>query len=541
MNNPFDYRPDKACEEAFKSLIQCIKRLKENPTEANLNFIREIDAGKMLGVLIASDAQQIHHALYAFSGQLGGGGFNFAGFVGPVFDYLEPEGYFKRQEADISRLNIEIKKYESEILPGIRSEYEKAMVPLESEVTLFREKCRRSKAERAERRRTGGLNAEDEAEMIRQSQFEKAELQRLKKRLALRLEPFSQSLREAEEHLEFLKAKRRKDSEDLQDRLFSDFILLNAKGENKSLKEIFADTSFGIPPSGAGECCGPKLLQEAYRRGWKPEAMAEYWYGKPKGGEVRLHGMHYPACRGKCLPVLGWMLQGLDVIPPLTDDFSSQTNYEPEIVFENQWFCVLEKPSGMLSVPGKGHALSLEQWLTQHYGSDKDVKLAHRLDRDTSGLVIAAFGEESLKIMRKLFATRNVKKTYLAELEGDYRELGHDAQGCIRLPLAPDYLDRPRQLIDFVNGKEALTYYEFSGVSEGRSRIIFHPHTGRTHQLRVHAASEAGLGMPIVGDPLYGLSNKNADRLRLHSFKIEFTFPVDNRRYTFESKLEPFL
>ncbi len=266
--------------------------------------------------------------------------------------------------------------------------------------------------------------------------------------------------------------------------------------------------------------------------------MAEYWYGKPKEGEVRIHGEHYPACRGKCLPVLSWMLQGLDIDPPLNGRYVSTPSHTPEIIYENHWFCVVNKPSGMLSVPGKAAAFSVQQWLEEKYGPDRCVKVAHRLDQDTSGILIATFGQLPFKVMQSLFAMRRVKKTYIAELDGNYESLDIARKGRIELPLSPDYLDRPRQHIDFDEGKEAVTDYEFISASEGRSRIMFHPLTGRTHQLRVHAASELGLRMPIAGDRLYGKNGgTDSPRLLLHAQKIEFTFPIDKQTYCFESPL----
>ena len=372
--------------------------------------------------------------------------------------------------------------------------------------------------------------------MTRQSQHEKAELHRLKKRVAVELQPLAAALKEAEARLGEMKEKRRSDSEALQKWLFTNFRLLNARGESRSLSEIFAETPLMIPPSGAGECCAPKLLQAAYLHGWHPESIAEYWYGKGKDGEVRIHGEHYPACRGKCGPVLGWMLQGLSVEPPLDGDRMGAPHEEPEIIYENEWFCIVDKPGGMLSVPGKGRAISVQQWLEERYGADRKVKVAHRLDQDTSGLLIATFGDTAYKVMQSCFATRQVRKTYVALLEGDYESLGIARTGHIDLPLSPDWLDRPRQRVDPEEGKETLTDYEFTGVADGHSRIIFHPLTGRTHQLRVHAASAMGLGMPIAGDRLYGLNKGNGhERLHLHARTLEFTFPIDGRHYRFDS------
>lgn len=535
MNNPFDYTPDKACDDAFRSLILRLEALKGYDSPEDAAFIRELEAGKMLGVLIAVDADGVRHTLYAFSGQIGCRGFHHEGFVEPVFDYLQPDGLFKMKERDISRQNIEISRFEQNDLASAQREYEQAKAVAYAEVDAYREKCRLSKQARSRRRDSGLADEAEIAEMIRQSQFEKAELHRIKKRVEERLNPFAERLKQAEARLESMKAARRSDSEALQDWLFSHFRVLNAQGESRSLSEIFATTALGVPPSGAGECCAPKLLQAAYVRGWHPLAMAEYWYGRPKRGEVRIHGGHYPACRGKCLPVLGWMLQGLNVEPPLGRDASAGRVYEPEIIFENQWFCVVDKPSGMLSVPGKGMAVSLQQWLADRY-PERSVKMVHRLDRDTSGLIIAAFDPESYRILQSLFATRRVRKMYEALLDGDYLTHGIPKRGHIDLPLSPDWLDRPRQRVDHDEGKPAVTDYEFVGHSGGRSRIAFYPLTGRTHQLRLHAASCHGIGMPIAGDPLYGRNGgAGAPRLMLHARKVEFTYPVDGRRYSFES------
>lgn len=536
MNNPFDYTPSTACDEAFRKLAIRIETLKKSDNPSDVRFWRELQDGKMLGVLIATDSLGKQHALFAFSGQIGDAGFHYDGFVGPVFDYLQPDGYFKSKEAEISRMNIEIDLFENETLPEIERDYIRAKRPLDAEVALLKEKNRLAKLERSARRKSGLADATELTGMIRQSQYEKAELHRLKKRVSAELESFATALRDAQCHLEALKEKRRAESEALQKWLFDNFQLLNARGESRNLSDIFAETPVGIPPSGAGECCAPKLLQAAYIMGWQPQAIAEYWYGKPKEGEVRIHGEHYPACRGKCLPILKWMLQGLEIVPPIDSEPSSGSLPEPDIIFENRWFCVLNKPSGMLSVPGKGKSESIQHWLEIKYGAQSEVKVAHRLDQDTSGLLIATFGQLAFKVVQSLFARRRVNKTYTAVLDGDYEYLAIPKAGRIELPLAADWLDRPRQRIDHESGKEAVTDYEFIGVSYDRSRILFHPLTGRTHQLRVHAASEMGLGMPIAGDRLYGINGgKDSERLLLHANKLEFTFPIDRNHYCFES------
>lgn len=535
MNNPFDYTPDTACDEAFRKLTSELEALSFSRSPEDVALCDELKGGKMLGVLIAADAGGVSHTLYAFSGQLGAAGFHHPLFVEPVFDYLKPDGYFKSEERRISRMNTEIAIFEKGELAEAAASLEHNRVLLEAEVAAYREICRNSKCERDRQRAAGVSDPQILAAMTRQSQFEKAELQRLRKSVAQRLSPFADRLREAEATLAAMKERRRAASEALQQWLFDNFKVLDANGQSCSLSVIFSDSPMRVPPSGAGECCAPKLLQAAYLRGWRPLALAEYWYGPPKHGEIRIHGHHYPACRGKCLPVLTHMLQGLELTPPLESDDVANL-HSPEIIYENSWFCVVDKPSGMLSVPGKGRAVSLQQWLEKRYGADKVIKMAHRLDRDTSGLIIATFGEQAYKTMQMLFATRQVGKSYVALLDGDYLERGIPQCGRISLPLSPDWLDRPRQRVDFEEGKEAVTEYEFTEVSSGRSHVIFRPLTGRTHQLRMHAASHAGLGMPIAGDPLYGIKNESTpSRLMLHAASLRFTFPIDGKTYSFRS------
>lgn len=547
MNNPFDYIPDRDCEAAFGELLARIARLKESGEPHDVRFCRELESGKMLGILVAADGSGARHTLFAFSGQIGEGGFRHPGFVGPVFDYLQPEGYFKTKEAEISRRNADIALMQKE-MERLSAELDSAKAEADRAVAAFRERCRLSKESRERKRLSDTLGEEEKAELIRQSQFEKAELHRLKKRTTSELAPLSAELEEARARLRTMKEERKAESERLQAWLFKEFKVLNALGEERSLGEIFAGTTAGIPPSGAGECCAPKLLQAAYLRGWTPLSIAEYWYGRPKSGEVRRHGEHYPACRGKCLPVLSWMLQGLTVEPPLDSSLIEERTYEPKILFENEWFCVVDKPSGMLSVPGKGRAVSVLEWLEAKFGPTPagkrgQVKAVHRLDRDTSGLLVFAFGEQAHKTLQGLFAQRKVSKTYVADLEGDYRTHGLPRTGTVSLPLSPDVYDRPRQKVDPEGGKLAETQYEFTEATSTHSRVIFRPLTGRTHQLRVHAASAQGLGMPILGDTLYGHRQPaappsvTADRLHLHAHRLEFDFPLDNRPYTFISPL----
>lgn len=316
-------------------------------------------------------------------------------------------------------------------------------------------------------------------------------------------------------------------SAELQEWLFRQYKVLNARGECLDIADIFARRGL-VPPSGTGECAAPKLLQYAYLHGLKPVAMGEFWYGRPHGSQVREHGRFYPACTGKCGPLLNFMLEGLDVDPnPMDREFHTR---EPEIVYIDADIIVVNKPAGMLSVPGRIPVISLLERLREEYGR---VYSCHRLDMDTSGLMVYARNMESREDLEDQFARRVVKKTYRARLCSAPTPFNRARKGTIALPLTLDYYDRPRQMVDFTAGKFAVTRYEvISELPNGEIDIHFYPHTGRTHQLRVHSAHPLGLGRPIKGDTLYG-SPESGDRLYLHSESIEFLHPSDGDTMSF--------
>jgi tRNA pseudouridine32 synthase/23S rRNA pseudouridine746 synthase len=334
-----------------------------------------------------------------------------------------------------------------------------------------------------------------------------------------------------------LKERRKWMSEDLQLWLFQQYRMLNAYGEERDLLEIWHDyhsqkvrKKFPYPPGGTGDCCAPKLLQYAYQQGWKPLCMAEFWMGASPKAEVRHDGQFYPACRGKCLPILTWMLRGLDVEdnPQESDSTLYPLGTTPvnlDIRYEDQWLMVINKPTGLLSVPGRESRLSVWSIIRQHYADSDDWALAHRLDMGTSGLLIITKTREAYALMQEQFAARKVQKTYIALLNGVPKE----SHGTISLPMKADPLDRPRQVVDEENGKTAVTDYEVLSVKDGITRIELHPHTGRTHQLRVHCAHEQGLGIPILGDDLYGTK---ADRMYLHAQEITFCHPITREQMT---------
>jgi len=315
-------------------------------------------------------------------------------------------------------------------------------------------------------------------------------------------------------------------SQDLQLWLFHQYRFLNARGETKDLVEVWQDyhssprirQKFPLPPGGTGDCCAPKLLQYAYQHHLKPVCMAEFWWGPSPKSEIRHHLQYYPACRGKCKPVLTWMLQGLDVDP--NPEETAFAHLEPKVVYEDDAIAVIDKPAGLLSMPGRTEDYSVATWAQQRWPG---AQPAHRLDMGTSGILLIAKTNEVYHALQKQFTDHTVKKKYLAVVEGVPKE----EHGIIDLPLLPDPLNRPRQIVDLEHGKRAITEYRVLPPP----LIALWPHTGRTHQLRMHCAHPDGLGCPIKGDELYGTKS---DRLYLQAQAISFVHPVTNKRMHFE-------
>ena len=313
----------------------------------------------------------------------------------------------------------------------------------------------------------------------------------------------------------------------LQDELFDRYRVRNALGEEMSVKEIFALKGL-VPPGGTGDCAAPKLLNYAYLKGYRPIAMGEFWYGSSPRAEVREQGRFYPACTGKCGPLLTWMMKGLRVEPnPLDSAVSSPE--EPVVLYEDSHILVVDKPAGMLSVPGRTAAPSVLGWLRGRYG--ESVESCHRLDMDTSGLMVFARSLPDKVELERQFASREVEKLYRARLVGG--PWNHAMRGTIALPLSLDYYDRPRQMVDDAGGKKAITEYEVQEIlPDGSIDVIFRPLTGRSHQLRVHAAHVRGLGHPIQGDALYGTAALGSP-LALRAFRLAFTHPATGARLSF--------
>ena len=545
MNNPFDYEPHPLCIQICKELQTYLENKKE--------WREEIDRGKMFGILIVEGGY-----LAAYSGQIGGRS-DWDDFVPAVFDYLQPDGYFKTHEAEITHINESILRLEKdERMQKAQTLIADLLAQRQQAIAAFQEKMKEKKAQRDLRRKQGNLSAEEEQAMTKESQFMKAELRRLKKSLAEKT-TLETEYEDYQNNISRLKQLRKQLSDALQQWLFAQFRMLNAEGEEKDLLEIFRDTALEdqpnlsllskraalkmVPPAGSGECCEPKLLQYAFRHHLKPLQMAMFWWGESPKEEIRHHLQFYPACNGKCKPILRWMLPEVNTMlkhasQPLT----------LETLYEDRELAVICKPAGMLSVPGKEAGVtSVYSIMRRKYPEATGPLIVHRLDMATSGLMVIAKTEFAYHRLQEQFASHQIQKKYVAIVCA--KEGSIQPEGILSLPLMPDYLDRPRQIVNHEQGKEAITEYKILGNAGNDAfgnkenagnnqhlRLALYPQTGRTHQLRVHCAHREGLNAPILGDPLYGC--EKAPRLYLHAESIRFTHPLSGKEIFIERKAD---
>lgn len=544
MNNPLDYEPHPLCIQACREVQEMLARRED--------WQEEIARGKMFGVLIVENVKTDTDVpkwgyLAAYSGQIGGRS-DWEDFVPAVFDYLQPDGYFKTHEAEISRINQSISHLEKdERMKEARTLIQQLQEERKRTIAAYQEKMKEAKAKRDSRREAGNLSEAEEAEMIRESQFMKAELRRLKKSLSEKT-ALETEFEDYQENILRLKQLRKQLSDALQQWLFSQFRMLNQEGESKDLLEIFRDEALKeypqaaiatsriaalkmVPPAGSGECCEPKLLQYAYQHGYKPLQMAMFWWGESPKEEIRHHLQFYPACNGKCKPILHWMLPASTFEP---EAINLSIYDKVETLYEDREIAVIHKPEGLLSVPGKNAAQpSVYALMRRKYPEATGPLIVHRLDMATSGVLLIAKTEFAYHRLQKAFLNHQIQKKYVAIISGkDISE-----KGIISLPLQPDYLNRPRQIVNHEQGKEAITEYEILERIDGSHlRIALYPKTGRTHQLRVHCAHQEGLNAPILGDPLYG--NEKAARLHLHAEEITFEHPLTGKKITIKRKAD---
>jgi tRNA pseudouridine32 synthase / 23S rRNA pseudouridine746 synthase len=520
---PFHYTPHPLAMQAANELQAYLERQTEWEHDFGFGESNE-GLGKMFGVLVVAKPTGELGYLAAFSGKLADSN-HWPKFVPPVFDTLQETGFYRIGEEVLNGLNRQLAALEDNAdyhaaRRHLLEEKNAAQAAL-AQIKIEQKKAKQQRDEqRAEVVRTLSGTALEVAQTTidnasARAHFEAKDNTRYWKS---RTEAAEQRLLVFQSEIDALRAQRRAKSVALQQQLFEQYTFLNAKNEQSSLRSIFQNVLDGVPPAGAGECAAPKLLQYAYLNGLQPIGLAEFWWGRSPASEIRQHGHFYPACRGKCYPILGHMLQGLEVDEdPLAHVPAAIKNLE--IVYEDAYLLVVNKPSGFLSVPGKAVTDSVYTRARALFPEATGPIIVHRLDMATSGLLLLAKTKDVHQHLQAQFAHRRVKKRYVALLDGEVK----GDSGLIDFPMRVDLDDRPRQVLCHVYGKPAQTRWEVVTRENGRTKVHFWPLTGRTHQLRVHAAHMQGLGLPIVGDDLYG---KPAERLFLHAEEIAFEHPV---------------
>nr|WP_255807022.1 RluA family pseudouridine synthase [Belliella alkalica] len=522
---------------AINAAIQ-LKEYLTNQTDWIHNFglhpeDKTLAIGKMFGVLVVQKANLELGFLAGFSGKLADSN-EHQFFVPPVYDMLRSDGFFKNGEKIINKINQEIETLEAnEEYISLKSEWLQLSKKAQLEIERKKEEVNNARRLRKQKKKElqPVLSSEDYdkllAEQVDESLRNKYFFNLFVKEWDEKLQGLKRNLIVFEDQLAKLKMERKERSNALQQQLFDNYKFLNAEKEWKSLREIFS-LDLNIPiPAGSGECAAPKLLHYAFLHELKPIAMAEFWWGQSPKSEIRKHGEFYPACKSKCEPILGHMLKGLEVEenPFLKNPAEGK---ELEVIYEDDVLMVVNKPSEFLSVPGKNVSDSVQKRIVDLY---PDAILVHRLDQSTSGIILVAKNKFTHQELQSQFVKRTVEKRYLALLDGEIQ----DKEGLIDLPIRVDLDNRPHQLVCYKYGKPSQTKFKVLGVKDGLTRIQFFPITGRTHQLRMHAAHPSGLNTPILGDDLYG---KRSSRLHLHAEHLAFTHPKSKERMHFEVKAE---
>ncbi|MFT4668242.1 MAG: tRNA pseudouridine32 synthase/23S rRNA pseudouridine746 synthase [Gammaproteobacteria bacterium] len=518
---PFYYEPHPIALLAAEELQQYI----ETQTEWDYDFGLEEEKpdlmiGKMFGVLVVKNKNGELGYLSAFSGKLAGSN-HLSKFVPPVFDMLTDGSFLNQGMDELNTINIRVKELEEQsvlldLIKLIKKEKEKAA----EEIAAQKTEMKRTKLNRNQRRNRGKETLDNESFFYLEkvlgdeSIAGKIKLKMISKHWEGLIAKEQEKLDAFNGEINDLKNKRKNLSAFLQRKLFEQYTFLNKDGEEKSLLAIFDDS---VPMGGSGECAAPKLLQYAFSNNMKPIALAEFWWGQSPKSEIRKHKHFFPACQGKCKPILGHMLKGIlmDENPLLENPAEGKTI---DIVYEDEFIAIINKPAEFLSVPGRYIKDSVATRMKEKYPEATGPLIAHRLDMSTSGLMLIAKSLAAHKRIQGQFIKRTIKKRYVAILDG----LLPNDEGLIDLPLRTDWDNRPMQMVCYEDGKTAQTRYKVMERKEGKTRVQLFPVTGRTHQLRVHAAHPKGLNMPILGDDLYG---QRGERLLLHAEWIGFRHP----------------
>jgi len=528
---PFYYKPHPLAKIATREVQEYL----ENQTDFKHNFGLSEDnttlpIGKMFGVLVVKNSKNEIGYLTAFSGKLADKSLPDK-FVPPVFNMRSYGSFYLKGEEEITEMNHQLSFLEqNENYIHLKNSLQNITKSINDDLEKEKEKLKRYKKERKARKKTGKstLNKSDfkllEKKLIQESfnnQFYYKELEEYYKNKVARKR---KELAAFDDEVASIKKERKEKSNYLQQTLFSKYAFLNHKKESRSLLDIFNNPAIK-PPAGSGDCSAPKLLQHAFLNDLTPICMAEFWWGISPNSAIRKHKNFYPACQGRCKPILTHMLGGIEMDENLLLENLAE-NQELEIVYEDNVLLIVNKPSEFLSVPGKNISDSVYTRIKEKYPKATGPLIVHRIDMSTSGILLLTKTKEAHKVLQSQFIKRTIKKRYVALLDGDLTE----SSGTIKLPLRVDLDDRPRQLVDFEYGKNAETNWQIIKKENGKTKVYFYPITGRTHQLRVHAAHKDGLNTPIVGDDLYG---KKENRLHLHAEFIEFSHPETNKIMSF--------
>lgn len=514
LNDPFNGKPHRAAIQAMDDLSEWIKTIP--------NLKTELCRGKMIGVLVVKSKDGETGYLAAFSGQVMSSNI-IEGFVPPVFDILSKGSYFLEGEKTITELNRKIRDLESDHrYARMKDQLRLLKIENERKIQEYKDLLKQQKAERDKLRKSAELSEEEIERLNNESARGKSELKKMQKSASEEEQKYIDALSEINSAIIELKRLRIEKSELLQQRIFRDFKFKNGLGQEKDLLDIFNGQT---PPSGAGECCAPRLLNYAFLNQMTPLAIAEFWIGASPEGKVRHNGTYYHACRSKCLPILSFMLQGI----PVSETKKENTAEEESIktIYRDDDIVVISKPSGMLSVKGKEDIQSVEEWAEKRFPMAEGPIIVHRLDQDTSGLMVLALTKEAHKSLQKQFENHTIEKKYIAVLKGNLK----NNSGEISLPLMADISNRPMQYID-PEGLPAVTQYRVIKKTRYRTRVEFTPLTGRTHQLRVHSSSKQGLNCPIIGDRLYS-DKKDKSRLLLHAEFLSFVHPTSGKKVSY--------
>jgi len=529
---PFCYQADPLAQAASEEL------------QKKLTSFHPIDAekqGRMYGVLVVKNEQGELGYLAALSGganeSIGNNGIAI-NFVPPIHQAYSNSEFEQKKQVEINGINQSIDQLTANPdIERLTMLLTAAVAESEQDIQAQQQKMRDNKKIRKDKRAwltTANLAEEEHRsisiELSRASVTDKKALQTIKLQYQTDIDSTKQALQQLTDEIELLKKRRKRLSTILQKHFFKQYQMLNIQGDCKDLTEIFTETIVQKPPAGSGDCAAPKLLQFAFKHKLTPVCMAEFWWGKQPKSEIRKHKNFYPACQGKCQPILNHMLTGMNVDKnPLLENPAK--GKELEIVFQDEHVVVVNKPADLLSVPGKSIKDSVYTRIKAQFPQATGSLIIHRLDMATSGLLMLALNERAHKHLQQQFINKEVSKRYVAIIDGILEK----TSGEIRLPLCVDFNDRPRQMVCYEHGKYAETHWQVIEEKVGKTKLFLYPITGRTHQLRMHCAHPDGLNLPIIGDGLYGL---RADRLHLHAQRLSFIHPITKEQLTFEVDAE---